>query len=81
MGESLFEYYRRRDHEVIVGKLGNVLLIDKTNWPQTLDPQKKEKLSPAPWSFDSDEDDKISEESENENVNDSEEEHLEENDD
>lgn len=33
MGESLFEYYRRRDHEVIVGKLGNVLLIDKTNWP------------------------------------------------
>lgn len=62
---------------MVVGKLGNVLLIDKTNWPNTLDPKnKKEKLSPVPWTFDSEDDDeKISEESEDENVRDSEEEH------
>lgn len=71
----MFEYYRKRDHEIIVGKLGNVSLVDKTNWPNTLDPQKKEKYSPAKWEFDSEEDDKISEESEDENVRDSEEEH------
>ncbi len=61
MGETQFEYYRRKDHEVIFGKLGNVVLVDKTNWPYTLDPLKHIHHSPGtPWVFDS-EDDRISE--------------------
>lgn len=40
MGATKFEYYRRRDHELVIGKFGNLQLIDKTFWPNTIDPRE-----------------------------------------
>ena len=39
VGATKFEYYRRRDHELVIGKFGNLQLIDKSYWPNTIDPR------------------------------------------
>lgn len=38
LGETSFEYQREAHREKINGKLGNVSLVDKTRWPNTIDP-------------------------------------------